>query len=123
VVRQVPFGSLLANLTVRPQYEMENYTMKELADKLNQNWQTIFITTMLVLGMLLLFFDKLPEHVKMTLIEPLVIYALGSALIGNIQGSFFRARGLESGYREPVLLFTLMHTAWFMIFVGIVVYR
>ena len=96
--------------------------VKELAEKINQNWHSVFIANFLVLGLLLLFYDKLPEATKISLIQPLVIYTLGSALIGNLQGTIFRARGMKNDFREPIWLYTGLYVIWFISFITYTVY-
>ncbi|HBA65895.1 MAG TPA: hypothetical protein DCZ48_06915 [Methylococcaceae bacterium] len=90
--------------------------MKELAEKINPNWHSVFIANILVLGLLLLFYDKLPPSVGSNLIQALVIYTLGNSLIGNIQGIIFRAKGMKNGFNEPLWIYISLYAIWFVAF-------
>ena len=95
--------------------------MKELADKLNSNWHSVFVANALVLGLLLLFYEKFPEPIKTGLIPPLVIYTLGSIIIGNIQGVVFRANFDNKNFKEPIWIYSVLYVAWFVSFAAYVI--
>ena len=90
--------------------------MKELAEKINPNWHSVFIANILVLGLLLLFYEKLPVQIAQNLIQGVVIYTLGNALIGNLQGIIYRSKGMSNNFKEPLWIYMSLYVVWFIAF-------
>lgn len=92
--------------------------MKSLADKINPNWYSISLISTLIFGILMLFHDELSSKIKDDFIPVLVVYILGTSLIGFIQGSYYRARFMNTGFKEPLWLYYTLHTIWFFFLIS-----
>ena len=91
--------------------------MKSLAEKVNPNWYSITIISTVILGVLMLFYKDLSSNIKDDLIPALVVYILGTSIIGYYQGAYFRAKGMKSGFNEPLWIYYTLHTIWFLLFI------
>jgi hypothetical protein len=91
--------------------------MKSLADKINPNWYSITIISTVILGILMLFYKELSSNIKDYLIPALVVYILGTSIIGYYQGAFFRANGMKEGFKEPLWLYYTLHSLWFLLLI------
>ena len=89
---------------------------KELVNKINQNWFSVTIISILVFGILMLFFKELSNSFRDYLIPSFIIYILGTAIIGQIQGSNFR-NNFGKQDNEPVYIYTILHIIWFIAFI------
>lgn len=96
---------------------------QSLADKLNPNWYSVAIINLLVLGLVMLFYKELTENIKSFLVPSLLVYTIGNALIGHIQGSFFRAKFMEEGFVEPLWFYYLLYIIWFILLLAYLFYR
>jgi len=96
---------------------------QNLADKINPNWYSASIINLLVLGLLMLFFKELPEKTKSFLIPAIVVYTFGNGIIGYIQGSYFRAKGMKENFKEPLILYYCFYVVWFALFIGYIGFR
>ncbi|MFC1613139.1 hypothetical protein ACFL23_02290 [Patescibacteria group bacterium] len=89
----------------------------------NPNWFSITIINLLILGILLLFIKELPENLKSFLIPSLVVYTIGTAIIGNIQGSNFRANFMKDNFREPLHWYWISQIILFLMFLAYLIFR
>ena len=94
-----------------------------LADKLNPNWYSVAIINLLVFGLLMLFYKELAEDAKSFLVPALLVYTLGNALIGYIQGSYYRAKGKRTGFNELLWFYYVLYCIWFFLFLSYLFYR
>jgi hypothetical protein len=88
--------------------------LKSIIYKINQNWYSITIISILVLGVLMLFYKDLSVNIKETLIPALVIYIIGTGLIGYFQGAYYRAKGMKNRFEEPLWIYYILHSIWFI---------
>lgn len=96
---------------------------QSLVEKLNPNWYSVAIINILVLGILMLFYKELTPISKQYLIPSLVIYTIGNALIGHIQGSYFRNSVSKKDSEEPLFLYYGLYAVWFFMLIGYLFYR
>ncbi|ARP40025.1 hypothetical protein K08M4_33480 [Vibrio syngnathi] len=96
---------------------------QSLADKLNPNWYSVAIINLLVLGLIMLFYKELADNTKSYLVPALLVYTIGNALIGHIQGSYFRANGMKKGFSEPLWFYYFLYCIWFALFLAYLLYR
>lgn len=95
----------------------------ELVNKLNPNWYSLSILSLLVLGILMLFFKELPDIIKERMIPALVIYTIGTGLIGYFQGAYFRAKSNKSSFKEPFWIYFILNVIWFGMFIIYLIMR
>jgi hypothetical protein len=86
-------------------------------------WYHVFLASVFLLSLLLLFVKDLPTTLKDFLIPALAVYALGAAIIGYIQGCQFRKHGMRKEWHEPTLIYAFVHVFWFVAFIGYLFYR
>ena len=86
-------------------------------ENVNPNWHSLSIISLLVLGILMLFFKELPDLIRERMIPALIIYILGTGLIGYFQGACNRSKFYEKG-KEPLWIYFVLHFVWFVMFVG-----
>ncbi len=91
--------------------------MKELAEKVNPNWYSITIIGILIIGILMLFYKDLTSSFKETILPGIVIYTMGTAIIGYIQGSNFRANFISDNYKERLWTYYVSHLIWFLLLI------
>lgn len=94
-----------------------------IIEKINPNWYSISLISTLILGILMLFFKELPDNWKDNFIPAFVIYVLGTCIIGYIQGSLFRAKGMNNNFKEPLWLYYFLYGIWFILLVGYLYFK
>lgn len=90
---------------------------QSLAASINKNWYSITIIGIVLIGVIMLFYQDLSSKWQEVIVPAMVVYTLGTSVIGYIQGAYFRAHGNKTG--EPIrLLFVYyaLHSLWFLAF-------
>lgn len=104
-------------------YNLGGFVNQSLVEKLNQNWYSVAIVNLLILGLVMLFYKELSDEIKTYLVPALLVYAMGNALIGYIQGSYFRANGGRNEFQEPLPVYYFLYCIWFALFLVYLFYR
>lgn len=86
-------------------------------------WYHIFLASMLLLGLLMLFFKELPPQLQNYLIPALTVYSLGTSIIGYVQGVQFRKNFLTKDWFEPTFIYAFAHFFWFLLLIIYLLYR
>jgi hypothetical protein len=102
----------------------ENGQANSIAMQLGKSyWHHIFLGAILLTSIVLLFAKDLSANITGYLIPSLVVYTVGTGIIGHAQGVQFRRNFGPSKWQEPRLLFTIIHLAWFAAFVWYLLHR
>lgn len=86
-------------------------------------WHHHFLKAALLTAIVLLFIKDLPSRISDYLIPSLIIYSIGTGIIGDAQGVQFRRNFGPSKWKEPKFIFTAIHLAWFAAFVFYLYHR
>jgi hypothetical protein len=86
-------------------------------------WHHIFLGAILLTSIVLLFAKDLPASISRYLIPSLIIYAVGTGIIGHAQGVQFRRNFGPGKWQEPKFLFTVIHLLWLAGFVWYLFHR
>jgi len=71
----------------------------------------------------MLFYKELITNTKQYLVPSLAVYTIGNALIGHIQGSYFRSKGMKDNFTEPLFMYYGLYIGWFILFIIYLGYR
>jgi hypothetical protein len=102
----------------------KNGQASSIASELGKSyWHHVFLGAILLSSIVLLFAKDLPVSIAKYLIPSLIIYAIGTGIIGHAQGVQFRRNFGPDKWQEPRLLFTIVHLLWFAAFVWYLFHR
>lgn len=86
-------------------------------------WHHVFLGSSLLTGIVLLFAKDLSQTLTNYLVPALIIYSIGTGIIGHMQGVQYRRNFGPQHWQEPKFLFTSIHITWLALFVIYLFYR
>jgi len=90
------------------------------------NWYHVGLSAIFGASILLLFVDKLPKPLAENLLPALIVFGIGSTLLGYIEGTIFRKNFSKDGdekTKHPYGLFFTLSILWFIGFIAYLFWR
>ena len=86
-------------------------------------WHHLFLGAVFLTSIFLLLLRDVSSEVIERFVPALVVYTLGTGVIGHAQGVEYRRNFGPSHYKEPRWAFTAVHALWVLALIGYLLAR